>query len=478
MTDLLERIDRNIQTHCLLKRGDRVLAAVSGGLDSMVLLHALHQLASRRGWRLAVAHFNHRLRGRAANADEKFVRRVAAALKLPMVAGRADVKAFARKSKLSVEMAARKLRHEFLARGASRRKMDAIALAHHADDQVELFFLRLLRGAGGEGLSGMKWRSPSPADPSVILVRPLLNVGKKELRAWARADRIDFREDATNASRDFLRNRIRHELLPLLRRKYQPGLDQAVLRLMDIVGAESAAVGETARQWLEAKNRSRRPHAPRRVAAGLNFAALPRAVQRKILQRQLIERGLAPDFDLIERLRLDPGRPVSVGVGLTIVPDPAGGLKLERIAPGPVPAPRQTLSLTGNSGRAVFGARIFRWRIQSRQQSRPVRSQPGREIFDASRVGPKIVLRHWEPGDRFQPIGLGSAAKLQDLFINAKIPRARRRELAVGVAENGEIFWVEGLRIGETCKVTSATRRRLIWRWPADNRQATSARRK
>jgi len=145
-------------------------------------------------------------------------------------------------------MAARKLRHEFLARTAAQHHFPVIALAHHADDQVELFFLRLLRGTGGEGIAGMKPRSPSPADPAITLVRPLLDCAKTEFLAFVREHKIAFRDDATNASPDFLRNRIRHELLPLLRKNYQPGLDKTVLRLMEIVGAEadfvSAAAGK------------------------------------------------------------------------------------------------------------------------------------------------------------------------------------------------------------------------------------------
>ena len=124
-----------------------------------------------------------------------------------------------------------------------------IALAHHADDQVELFFLRLLRGAGGEGLSGMKRRSPSPADRNLLLARPLLGFSKAELRTFARENKIRFREDATNVSADFLRNRIRNELLPWLRQNYQPALDKTVLRLMDIVGAEADFAGAAARLW-------------------------------------------------------------------------------------------------------------------------------------------------------------------------------------------------------------------------------------
>ena len=251
VSEFLQRVEGEIQNRRLLLRGQKILVAVSGGVDSMALLRVLHLLAPKNRWRISVAHFNHRLRGRASDADERLVRKTAAAMKLPVFAESADVKAFAAKSKLSLEMAARKLRHEFLARVARQNKIKTIALAHHADDQVELFFLRLLRGAGGEGLAGMKWRSPSPADKTISLVRPLLGFSKAELLEFARENKIQFHDDATNFSGDFLRNRIRNELLPLLRKNYQPGLDKAVLRLMEIVGAEAEFVGEAARQWLD-----------------------------------------------------------------------------------------------------------------------------------------------------------------------------------------------------------------------------------
>ena len=174
MRQFLHSIESEIQSRGLLPRDQKILVAVSGGADSLVLLQSLASLAAKFRWKLSVAHFNHQLRGRASDADEQLVRQSAAALKLPVVVGRADVKAFAKESKFSIEMAARKLRHEFFARVAKSQKISVVALAHHADDQVELFFLRVLRGAGGEGLTGMKWRSPSPADKSITLVRPLL----------------------------------------------------------------------------------------------------------------------------------------------------------------------------------------------------------------------------------------------------------------------------------------------------------------
>ena len=198
----------------------------------MVLLHLLASFASRHGWRLTVGHFNHQLRGRSSDADERLVRRTARRLGLKCAVGSSDVRDFAKEHGISIEMAARKCRHEFLARVAVEHQARVISLAHHADDQVELFFLRLLRGAGSQGLGGMKWVGPSPANARLKLVRPLLDCSKVELTDFGQQHRIEFREDATNISQDVLRNRVRHELLPLLTRRYQPALQRTVLREM------------------------------------------------------------------------------------------------------------------------------------------------------------------------------------------------------------------------------------------------------
>jgi len=449
---LLRRVENTIQDRRLLKRGERVLVAVSGGLDSMALLHTLHQLAPRHRWRLTVAHFNHQLRGHSSNADEKLVRKVAAAMKRPIRVEKTDVRRFAGISKLSIEMAARKLRHEFFARIAREHKIHTIALAHHADDQVELFFLRLLRGAGGEGLAGMKWRSPSPVAPEIMLVRPLLDLTKEELREFARENKIHFREDATNASLAVPRNRVRHELLPLLRRRYQPALAKTVLRLMEIVGAEAEVVGEMAEQW----RKGRQPA----------FDFLPVAVQRRVLQFALEELGVPVDFDLVEQLRKSANRSVSVNSTLSVLRDAAGVVKLRAgLAATEFDDSYKTVKLMGRAGDTEVDGWQLTWRFEAGTNIVRPRGQNACEYFDADRVGGKITLRHWHSGDRFQPIGMKSAAKLQDLFTNLKIPRARRRELIVAVAENGEVFWVESLRIGERFKLTGQTRRCLTWRW-------------
>ena len=441
-------------------RGQKILVAVSGGADSMVLLHVLHSLAEKNSWKISVAHFNHRLRGRASDADEAFVRRAAKQMRMPFFSERGDVAGFAAQSKLSVEMAARKLRHEFVARVARKEKISVIALAHHADDQVELFFLRLLRGAGGEGLAGMKWRSASPVDKNITLVRPLLGLTKVELLAQAREHMIRFRHDASNDSADFLRNRIRNELLPLLRKNYQPAVNKTVLRLMEIVGAEAEFAGDAAQNWLSRKS-----------APAMPFDKLPVAVQRKALQQQLNEAGVAADFDLVEQLRQTAGKFVSVGSDISVARDVTGRISLRKHSDDRFRADELRIKLTGRAGQVKFGVLEIYWAMNkysgSRERSEPdwpPPHQPGTEYFDSAKIGAKIILRHWRAGDRFQPIGLKSAVKLQDLFVNAKIPAARRRELVLATTGAGEIFWVEGLRIGEKFKLTGRTRRQFVWK--------------
>jgi tRNA(Ile)-lysidine synthase len=454
VSNLLNRVEESIRAKKLFREGEAILIAVSGGLDSMVLLHLLARLAPAHRWVPAVAHFNHQLRGRSSDADQRFVESAAKQLGLPFIAGRADVCAHASAQGDSIEMAARELRHKFFAQTALRRKIGVIALAHHADDQVELFFLRLLRGAGVEGLAGMKWRNPSPANSQVTLARPLLAESKAALQAWAAREKIRFREDATNALLDIRRNRIRHELLPLLAGKYQPALTQVILRQMDIFEADAEFVNQAAQRWLKSK----RPP---------KFEKLPAAVQRGCLQLQLVQKGVLANFDLIEQIRALANRPFAIHAEKSVLRDAAGRVQVQPTwKPGF--SNRQTRrQLTGRAGEFVFDNVRIAWEIGPLAAGtvRAIKYGVNSEQFDADKVGHAIRLRHWRPGDRFQPIGMAGRVKLQDLFTNRKIPRAERRGLVVATTAGGELFWVEGLRLAERFKLDKSTVRGLKWRW-------------
>jgi tRNA(Ile)-lysidine synthase len=301
-------------------------------------------------------------------------------------------------------------------------------------------------------LAGMKWKSPSPGDPKVMLARPLLGCAKQELQLFAHEEKIAFREDKTNASLDFRRNRLRHELLPLLVKHYQPALSQTTLRLMEVLEAESDFVTQAAKTWLE------KMEPP--------FARLHLAVQRRCLQLQLFRLGLDAGFDLIEHLRVRPGSPVTLNPGLTVKRAPAGAVQTGKpVKPEFNPA-RLDLSLTGRQGVACFGGLKIRWRIERKRQPARAASQKC-EFFDADKVGSTIALRHWQPGDRFQPIGMRTSVKLQNLFSNLKVPRGQRHELTIAATSSGELFWVEGLRISERFKLDKGAVRSLNWCWQA-----------
>ena len=448
MNDWAKRVEENLVARRLLASGQPVLVAVSGGVDSMALLHLLQAASRAHGWKVSVAHFNHRLRGRSSAADESLVRKTARKLGLPVFVGTGDVKAMSQKSGLSTEMAARTLRHEFFAKTALENQIPAVALGHHADDQVELFLLRLMRGAGAEGLAGMKWRAPSPADSRVTLIRPLLGQTREVIRLFAVEHKISWREDASNALLDMQRNRVRQELIPLLKKNYNPAIERAILRAMDILSAEADVVTEAAEKWLN------RPS---------DFDRLPVAVQRRCLQLQLRKLGVPADFDLVEKLRAEAGVGVSFAPGKTVVRDGSGQVATRQAEAVSFARHRQWVALS-QSSETQFASLLISWKIRPRRTG-SFSEKPRMERFDADKVGDSIVLRHWQPGDRFQPIGMTKPVKLQDWFVNLKIPRDQRRRLVVAATSDGDIFWVEGLRISELFKVSEETRRVLSLEW-------------
>jgi tRNA(Ile)-lysidine synthase len=331
----------------------------------------------------------------------------------------------------------------------------------------------------------MKWRNPSPACKEIELIRPLLSIPKAALRDYALQNKVGFREDATNRSLDIQRNRIRHELLPLLRKKYQPAIVSTVLRVGEIVMAEAEHVNSAAQDWLK--------------SSGRGFGALPVAVQRRVLQMQLHDRGMATNYEMIEKLRTRPGEPVAVEQktstfklrtpkrlqtlstsasrreeerekALVVLRDENGmvRLQLREIGQDAFRNEIQSVSISKAKGQIEFGGARIDWVLGKQKGTRFPKFRSGCEFFDANRVGSEITLRHWRPGDRFQPIGMPVAAKVQDLFVNEKVPKKLRKGLIVATTASGEVFWVEKLRISERFRLHPETKRRLQWHWRRD----------
>ncbi|MEE2947612.1 MAG: tRNA lysidine(34) synthetase TilS [Verrucomicrobiota bacterium] len=449
MHPLAERVGDIIRVQCFFPGSGGIIVAVSGGIDSMALLHLLATPALGLQDRIVVAHFDHQLRGTESDADAALVAQAAERLGLPFESESGDTRQLAAEMGDGVEAAARQMRHGFFARLAKR--LDAvIALAHHAGDQVETFFLRLLRGAGDRGLSGMKVVAPSPAASGVTLVRPLLCIRRDEIAEFAAAEGIAYRDDATNTDTRFLRNRIRYELLPRLAEQFGASVSRQVLKAMQLAGDAADCIDHLAADW------SGEPP----------FEQLPVAVQRQVVQRQLFALGDEPSFDLVEALRLESGRVIEIASGRRLQRNADGQLEPAAVEPEFLLAQRD-VSLEGQAGEIEFGGLKIRWErlMGGLAKWHDLGQAVNREIFDAESLGQAITLRHWRPGDRYQPIGQAGTAKLQDLFVNQKIPKAKRRQLIVAEATNGRLFWVQKLRIADGVKVTQSTRELLLFSW-------------
>jgi tRNA(Ile)-lysidine synthase len=358
----------------LLAPSEPLLVGVSGGADSVTLLDCLVQ----SGYRPHVCHLNHQWRGAESDADAEFVRDLAGKYELPVTIESRKI--------AGDEDGARQARLEFFESVAQRTGIHTLALAHTADDQVETFLLRLVRGAGPAGLAGIR---AEKRIGSLRIVRPLLKVRRAEVLEYLRAQGLKWREDSSNTNRQFLRNRIRHELLPLLERDYNPGIREVLLRTAEILRAEAEAD--------------------------------PVAAERRAI-RQL-------GFEQVEAIRqLAMGDEVSLPDGVVVYRD-YDGLKLGE----------QSVSAVGQ------------WEV----------SGVSEEMFDADALGEGLTWRTWRDGDRFQPLGMAGEKKLQDFFVDEKVPRRQRGRVPLLCAADGRIAWVVGYRIAEPFKVTEQTRRLL-----------------
>jgi tRNA(Ile)-lysidine synthase len=462
-----DRVRRTIRRYGLLPRETRVAVALSGGADSVALLLILRELAPTEGFRLAgAAHLNHQLRGAAADEDEAFCRRLTSELDLPLYVERCDVGSRARNSNISIEHAAHDARQEFYARAAARLSVSAVAVAHTRNDQAETFLLRLLRGAGPRGLGGMHARAG-------IVVRPLIETGREDVRAFLDAGRIRFREDATNVDTTIPRNRVRHELMPVLEARFSPGIVEVLAREASIAREDAEYLDEVAGDV------ARRLVA--RVPEGVeirraDLVALPPAIARRVVRiaaQQIALRSQFVGFDAVDAvLRLAvsntsgpldlPGQRVSCrGDSLLFAGSAGRGSPPTALAfdyplpvPGTVLVPEAACTIAADvqpvpSGRSAPDV----WTLAGRGDE---------AVLEAGRITSPLTVRNRRPGDRLRPLGLKGHKKLQDLFVDAKVERAARDKTPVIVDSAGQIVWVPGHALAEEFRVTDRTRAVVI----------------
>jgi len=432
---------------------ETVLVAISGGPDSTALLHALVQLRSRFRCQLRACHVHHGLRGADADADAKQAADLAKSLKVPFAKRRADVPAYARAHGLSTEAAARALRYQLLESAADRLRANRIATGHTADDQAETVLLNIIRGAGPQGLSGI---------PLVRerIIRPLLEVTRAQVEQYCDFHNLSYRLDRSNLDTSFRRNRIRQEILPALA-GIQPKVVAGLGRLAHILRAENEFMADQAAHALR-EIAAQRPGEVG-IACG-PFAVLPRALQRRVL-RAAIARLKGDELD-VDLERIDALVTLATSGRTGAVVELAGGLHAELtygelvIAPT-VPQPHApdrewTLPVPGDVPIPDLGIAISARRSRAKRPP----PHPTTALLDAAKIAPPLTVRTRRRGDRFTPFGMKGTVKLQDFFVNAKVPRSERSRVPL-VLSGDEIIWVIGYRINERFKVRDKTRQTI-----------------
>ena len=452
--ELRARALRTIQAHAMVARGGRVLVALSGGADSVAMLHLLRELETSGDVSIAgVAHFNHSLRA-AADEDEAFCRDLAASLQLRFEAARGDVRALANAERRSLEDAARHARYAYLETAAERLGADVIAIGHTRDDQAETFLLRLLRGAGPRGLAGIRPKSGR-------VIRPLIEIARDELRAYIAEHEFVFREDESNTDVTIPRNKVRHELLPVLR-NFLPGVTDVLAREADIAREDEDFLSRAAIDLV--------PGIVLRSTHGITLEADPLRALHPALGSRIVRMALeqvAPGHffgrDHIRAVLALAADPSSTGGSAVCVPALhvrrcGERLVLESAAEESAVRPFETsfrvpLSIPGEVS-------LPGWTVSASSASTGGGVEFGRAsvAVPANVVKLPLAVRSRRPGDKFRPLGMhGHGRKLQDFLVDRKVPRKERDTLPLVVDSDDRIVWVVGQSVAEDFRVTGAS---------------------
>jgi tRNA(Ile)-lysidine synthase len=401
------------------------------------------------------------LRGAESDGDADYVSALARKLEIPATIERRGVKAYQKKNRLSAEEAAREVRYAFFSEVGCSLGADAVAVGHTADDQIETILMHLVRGTGLAGLRGMQPLTTlrSTGGNSLKIVRPLLEVGRVETEAYCAAQGLSPRSDSSNRLPDYLRNRIRSQLIPLLR-EYNPDIDKAILRMASAADSDLTYIeAEMSRLWGPVAREQSEGIAIDRAQFSLLHPALKRHLVRSALQRLL---GELRDIEsvhiesLLDALAKPAGKRLSLPKGLAFHGDYDYGLiTAKKLLPPPLPV------LEGENPLNVPGETEFcGWRVRSRilkRRSEESVEEKMKACFDLDIVGRKLTVRARRRGDRFQPLGMESPKKLQDFMVDAKISRPLRDYVPL-VCSPQHILWVVGWRIDHRARVMPSTK--------------------
>lgn len=445
---LLSRLEQYLATLSVLQKGDALILAVSGGLDSMVMLDSFYQLRKKWKFDITVAHINHGLRGAESDADEAFVTEHAHALKLPFESTRVDVLTLAKTEKRSIQDAARQLRYQALENIRSKCDAQWILTAHHADDNAETMLMHFIRGSGIRGLRGIVPVSGS-------LLRPMLFASREMLEASAEQRSIRWREDRSNAEDSYDRNVVRHSLIPLLKEILNPGLSETLSHSSGIFRALNAFIVAHVDRLSKEIFRHDKDHLYLAIPTLINYLDFEKfaVIQRAIETFYTRESAYTEICSIRKLMDSVSGKVLHLKKNEYVFRDRDELVFTQRF-------PEKTAPVTFQTGEdGVLDHRRISVRTVLKEEVSYTKDRRI-EYIDAHSVGTEWILRFWKKGDWFIPLGSEGKQKLSDFFINQKIPRHQKDKVLLLETihrtpgeESRQIVWICGVRLDARAKI-------------------------
>ncbi len=456
MSSFFEQVRHTIQKYRMLDRGDTVVVAVSGGADSLCLLHVLNSLKAELDLKLFAVHLNHQFRGVDADRDAEFVEKTCKLWEVPCRIESFDVAGYAKENGLSSEEAGREIRYRLFYETMAVIGGNKIAVAQNSNDNVETMLMRLLRGTGLEGLKGIDAVRED-------IIRPLLETNRSDIEEYCRENGLEPRVDKTNLQPIYMRNKIRLELLPYLKEHFNPNMNETLHRLSQVVREENDYLEQQARENFEQIARYQGEHI---LFATKTLKELHPAMQKRVLRKAVA--ALADTLTgfehkhfkgILELLDRDTGAAIELPKNLRAV------ISYENLVIGKniVYADKKCYyKLKYNSEQFIEELKgVLSIRVIDKSELEAIPKARDRVYLDAHKVKTTLVLRNRQQGDRISPIGMKGSKKLKDYFIDKKIPKEERDDILLLMDEN-EVVWIVGSVISEKYKITADTQKVIV----------------
>lgn len=447
---MLYKLLETIEKYDMIDIGDKVLVGVSGGADSIALLHALNSLRDRLHIEVFVAHINHGLRGQAADEDADYVKTICKEWGIPFFLREANVRELAELWRISEEEAGRKVRFEFFDEVLSNIDGHKIALAHHRDDQIETILHNIIRGTGMEGLRGIK-----PIREGRI-IRPLLEIDRLSIERYLAEEDISYRHDKTNYETIYTRNKIRLELIPYIEKNFNPSFKESIVRMADIIGEEDDFI----RGYTDRLIRDNITIEENVVTIPIDFLrSCHRGIKRRIvrmciehLSGNMVNIGQMHVDSVLAICDLNTGAVVDLPSNLIAYRDYCAIL-LTKGADYRKESFKKKLKVPGVTVIEQLGIKF-----QVRYTTEKCFGDPNCVYIDGDAVSKELYIRNRVDGDRFRPLGMKGSKKLKDFFIDEKVPKYIRDSVPL-VVDGDDIVWVVGYQIGDDYKIRNHTKK-------------------